>query len=98
MLSTTEDTLRDLFNEHSDNGVDKVKKIKDYAFVHFATRDQAEAAMKSLDNTDIEGSTVEITWAKPVNKATYKAQKALSKELYPPASVRMNARGESKAN
>ena len=94
MLSTTEDTLRDLFNEHSDNGVDKVKKIKDYAFVHFTTRDQAESARSSLDNTVIDGSVVEISWAKPVNKATYKAQKALSKELYPSAGGRMKPRSK----
>ena len=40
MLSTTEETLECLFNKAAgrDGAVDRVKKIRDYAFVHFHER------------------------------------------------------------
>ncbi|CAG7786498.1 unnamed protein product [Allacma fusca] len=70
MLNTTEETLRDLFDEVSSNGVEKVKKIKDYAFIHFASREQADAARMALDKTEVEGAIIEINWAKPVDKGS----------------------------
>jgi len=80
--TTTEEDLHEIFNLHSQNGVEKVKKIKDYAFIHFLSRAQAEEALNTLDGTEIDGSVLEITWAKPVNKVIYKARKALAKQLY----------------
>ena len=46
-LTVTEDSLRELFERFGK--VDRVKKIKDYAFVHFEDRDQAVEAMKALN-------------------------------------------------
>lgn len=40
--------------------VERVKKIKDYAFVHFEDRDHAVNAMKDLDGKDINGSAIEV--------------------------------------
>lgn len=37
-----------------------MKKIKDYAFVHFEDRDHAVNAMKDLDGKDINGSAIEV--------------------------------------
>ena len=42
-----------------------MKKIKDYAFVHFEDRDQAVEAMKSLNYQDYCGTKLEISLAKP---------------------------------
>ena len=45
--------------------VDRVKKIKDYAFVHFEERDQAVDAMRALDCQEWGGAKMEISLAKP---------------------------------
>jgi RNA recognition motif-containing protein len=40
--------------------VERVKKIKDYAFVHFEDRDNAVLAMRNLDGFDLAGSCMEV--------------------------------------
>ncbi len=50
MISTTEEELLQLFNDASDNGVEKVKILNDFAFVHFVNRLQAEQAMDVLQS------------------------------------------------
>jgi len=62
-LTVTEESLRELFERFGK--VDRVKKIKDYAFVHFEDRDQAVEAMKSLNYQDYCGTKLEISLAKP---------------------------------
>lgn len=37
-----------------------MKKIKDYAFIHFEDRDHAVNAMKELDGKDLGGSNLEV--------------------------------------
>lgn len=59
----TEDKIRETFSEHG--MVERVKKIKDYAFVHFEDRDQAVIAMEALNGTDLCGSDLQISLAKP---------------------------------
>ena len=57
MLSTTEESLERLFTEAakdastvtSDTVIDRVKKIRDYAFIHFRDRELALAAMDRLN-------------------------------------------------
>ena len=44
LLSTTEETIEDIFSQFAE--VERVKKIKDYCFVHFTTK---EGARKALD-------------------------------------------------
>lgn len=61
--AVTEDKLKEVFEVHGK--VDRVKKIKDYAFVHFEDRHQAEAAMNALNNEELCGSNLEISLAKP---------------------------------
>ena len=41
--------LRTAFEEHGT--VEKVKKVKDYGFVHFAERESALAALDALNGT-----------------------------------------------
>jgi len=45
----TEDQLRDKFEEHGK--VERVKKVKDYGFIHFDDRDSALHAMQLLNGT-----------------------------------------------
>ncbi|KAK4472122.1 hypothetical protein MN116_000419 [Schistosoma mekongi] len=70
MLHTTEDAVRDHFNHaiNSLNAVERVKKIRDYAFVHFHERLRAIEALKQVNGSTLDGSIIEVTWAKPVNK------------------------------
>ncbi|XP_076818532.1 heterogeneous nuclear ribonucleoprotein Q-like [Clavelina lepadiformis] len=48
--------------------VERVKKIKDYAFVHFKERDDAMKALEGLNGLNLEGEPIEISLAKPVDK------------------------------
>ena len=61
--AVTEEKLQEVFEEHGK--VDRVKKIKDYAFVHFQDRDKAVDAMNALNHNDLLGANLEISLAKP---------------------------------
>lgn len=64
-----------MFESAIKNKIEKVKKLYDYAFIHFYTRENAELALKTLQNKEIDGAPIEIKWAKPVNSQIYKIQK-----------------------
>ncbi|KAM6940550.1 RNA-binding protein 47 isoform 4-T6 [Xenentodon cancila] len=76
MMETSEETIRQIFSQWNPGCVERVKKIRDYAFVHFTSRDDAVQAMDHLNGTEIEGSCIEVTLAKPVDKEQYSRQKA----------------------
>lgn len=61
MLSTTEETIQQFMNSKlgKENAVERVKKIKDYAFVHFKDRDDALQAME-LTNSKSSGLNYKI--------------------------------------
>ena len=40
--------------------VERVKKIRDYAFVHFTSKEDARMAMQAVDGTKIDGCDVEV--------------------------------------
>jgi len=71
MLDTTEDTLLDVFSQFARGCVERVKKIRDYAFVHFTSRETCIEAMQKLNGSRIDGAEVEVTLAKPVDKSDY---------------------------
>ncbi|XP_046799227.1 APOBEC1 complementation factor isoform X3 [Gallus gallus] len=71
MLSTTEETIEKEFNNIKQGAVERVKKIRDYAFVHFNKREDAVHAMKALNGKVLDGSPIEVTLAKPVDKDSY---------------------------
>ena len=79
LLSTTEDTLRILFNRKGNNDVERVKKTKDFAFVHFSTRKSAELALSICQDLFIDETLVEVLWSKPVDKKLYNTRKTLTK-------------------
>lgn len=60
-----ETALAEVFGRYG--AVERVKKLKNYAFVHFARRADAQAALDVLDGTADAGSGVEldVSWAKP---------------------------------
>jgi len=55
MLTTTEEHLEQVFNRAADpqppgkKAVERVKKLKDYAFVHFSEREEALRALKAIN-------------------------------------------------
>ncbi|XP_067285234.1 APOBEC1 complementation factor isoform X6 [Pseudorasbora parva] len=71
MLPTTEETIEKEFNSIKPGAVERVKKIRDYAFVHFSQREDAINAMDALNGKVIDGSPIEVTLAKPVDKDSY---------------------------
>uniref|UniRef100_A0A8C9XB79 APOBEC1 complementation factor n=1 Tax=Sander lucioperca TaxID=283035 RepID=A0A8C9XB79_SANLU len=71
MLQTTEETIEKEFNSLRPGAVERVKKIRDYAFVHFTQREDAINAMNALNGKVVDGSPIEVTLAKPVDKDSY---------------------------
>lgn len=61
--SITEDNIRETFGKHGN--VERVKKIKDYAFIHFEDRDQAVNAMNNLHDREMQGVKISVSLAKP---------------------------------
>ncbi|XP_046645008.1 probable RNA-binding protein 46 [Daphnia pulicaria] len=87
-LTTTEQVLRELFNRVSDDNVQKLKMMRDFAFIHFSSREKAEKAMRNMNHTEINGTTIEITWAKPVKEKKAIKSKPPSRKT---SSVSMNS-------
>ncbi|XP_036438943.1 RNA-binding protein 47 isoform X3 [Colossoma macropomum] len=79
MIETSEEMLRQTFSQFNPGCVERVKKIRDYAFVHFTSREDAVVAMDNLNGTEIEGSCIEVTLAKPVDKEQYTRYQKASK-------------------
>jgi len=59
----TEDNLKESFEKFG--CLERVKKIKNYAFVHFEVRENAVEAMNSLNKQELFGTKIEISLAKP---------------------------------
>ncbi|TRY84904.1 hypothetical protein DNTS_002024 [Danionella cerebrum] len=68
MLSTTEDTLRSEFSLSKPGSVERVKKLTDYAFIHFYSREDALSSLESMNGKVIDGSPIEVSLAKPASK------------------------------
>merc|ERR1712241_152725 len=62
-VAVTEEKIQEVFEEYGK--VDRVKKIKDYAFVHFQDRDKATEAMRGLHRKDLMGAELDVSLAKP---------------------------------
>ncbi|KAM7362350.1 synaptotagmin binding cytoplasmic RNA interacting protein isoform 4-T4 [Cochliomyia hominivorax] len=59
----TEEKLKEQFEQYGK--VERVKKIKDYAFVHFEDRDSAVVAMRALNGKEVGAANIEVSLAKP---------------------------------
>ena len=49
MMSTTEEQIKEVFERFKPNSIERVMKLKDYAFVHFKQRDDALHAMNLMN-------------------------------------------------
>lgn len=73
----TEEQLRERFEQFGK--VERVKKVKDYGFVHFEDREHALVAMEQLQGTKIGESEMQISLAKP---PTENKQKEKRKQMH----------------
>jgi len=64
--TVTEDQLREMFTSYGK--IERVKKAKDYGFVHFERREDAVRALEELNGTNLGDTTLEISLAKPPSK------------------------------
>lgn len=81
-IDTTQDEILATFEAVSDGQVDRVKKAKDYAFVHFTTREAAEKAYEATKNKLVlDDCRVEVTWSKPIDRQAHNERKQLAKAL-----------------
>ena len=97
MADTTEETLERVFSKIvGEISIERIKMIKDYAFIHFDTRENAEKAKKELHGTMIDGSEIDIHWAKPVDKDAYAAY--LSKKTMDKQEKRSQINGQNNNN
>ncbi|XP_050428346.1 heterogeneous nuclear ribonucleoprotein R isoform X1 [Adelges cooleyi] len=59
----TENRLKETFEAYG--SIERVKKIKDYAFIHFNDRNCALKALEELNGKNLDGATLEVSLAKP---------------------------------
>ncbi|XP_037083416.1 heterogeneous nuclear ribonucleoprotein Q-like isoform X3 [Pollicipes pollicipes] len=74
----TEDALKQAFEVHGK--IERVKKIKDYAFIHFEERENALKAMENLNHTELCGSTIDVSLAKPPSDKKKKEEMLRARE------------------
>lgn len=61
--AVTEDKLKETFSPYGE--IDRIKKIKDYAFVHFKEREPCLKAMEEWNGKELEGVAIDCSLAKP---------------------------------
>ncbi|XP_075397044.1 heterogeneous nuclear ribonucleoprotein Q-like [Tenrec ecaudatus] len=77
--TVTEEILEKTFSQFGK--LERVKKRKDYAFIHFDERDGTVKAMEEMNGKDLEGESIEIVFAKPPDqkRKERKAQRQAAK-------------------
>lgn len=75
----TEEILETSFSQFGK--LERVKKLKDYAFIHFEERDGAVKALEEMNRKELEGEPIEIVFAKPPDqkRKERKAQRQAAK-------------------
>lgn len=80
--NTKEDEISSIFEQVSDGQVERVKKTKDYAFVHFHTREAAEKAYETTkEHLILDNCLLEVSWSKPIDRHIHSQRKQLTKVL-----------------
>lgn len=69
----SEEQIKEAFEPYGK--IEKVKKIKDYGFIHFEERDSAVKAMDELNGQKIGDSEIEISLAKPPSENRQKEKR-----------------------
>ncbi|CAL9691932.1 unnamed protein product [Knipowitschia caucasica] len=100
----TEEALESAFGEFGK--LERVKKLKDYAFIHFEERDGAVKALEEMNGKELEGEQIEIVFAKPPDqkRKERKAQRQAAKtQMYddfyyypPPHHMAPSSRGRGR--
>ncbi|XP_053488581.1 synaptotagmin binding, cytoplasmic RNA interacting protein, like isoform X6 [Ictalurus punctatus] len=77
--TVSEELLEKTFSQFGK--LERVKKLKDYAFIHFEDRDGAVKALAEMNGKDLEGEQIEIVFAKPPDqkRKERKAQRQAAK-------------------
>ncbi|MEE6476306.1 hypothetical protein FKM82_011041 [Ascaphus truei] len=77
--TVTEEILEKAFGQFGK--LERVKKLKDYAFIHFDERVGAVKAMDEMNGKELEGENIEIVFAKPPDqkRKERKAQRQAAK-------------------
>uniref|UniRef100_A0A672RMD4 Synaptotagmin binding, cytoplasmic RNA interacting protein, like n=1 Tax=Sinocyclocheilus grahami TaxID=75366 RepID=A0A672RMD4_SINGR len=77
--TVTEELLEETFCQFGK--LERVKKLKDYAFIHFEERESAVKALAEMHGKDLEGEQIEIVFAKPPDqkRKERKAQRQAAK-------------------
>ncbi|KAJ8270815.1 hypothetical protein GJAV_G00119590 [Gymnothorax javanicus] len=77
--TVTEEILEKTFTQFGK--LERVKKLKDYAFIHFDEREGAVKALAEMNGKDLEGEHIEIVFAKPPDqkRKERKAQRQAAK-------------------
>jgi Q family heterogeneous nuclear ribonucleoprotein R len=94
MLTTTEETIKREFEaatNNKDNSVERVKKMKDFAFVHFKERDDALDAIKKMNGYILDGSPIEVTLSKPIDKLSINNNNQLASLTIPNLATAITA-------
>jgi RNA recognition motif-containing protein len=68
MLTTSEEEIKAEFERLKEGSVERVKKMKDFAFVHFKERDDALNALNKMNGATIDGAIIECSLSKPAEK------------------------------
>uniref|UniRef100_A0A5F9CKC7 RRM domain-containing protein n=1 Tax=Oryctolagus cuniculus TaxID=9986 RepID=A0A5F9CKC7_RABIT len=83
--TVTEEILEKAFSQFGK--LERIRKLKDYAFIHFDERDGAVKAMEEMNVKDLEGENIEIVFAKPPD------QKRKERKAQRQAAIRCRGRG-----
>ncbi|XP_030645896.1 synaptotagmin binding, cytoplasmic RNA interacting protein, like isoform X3 [Chanos chanos] len=77
--TVTEELLEKTFSQFGK--LERVKKLKDYAFIHFEDRESAVKALSDMNGKELEGEQIEIVFAKPPDqkRKERKAQRQAAK-------------------
>ncbi|GFU30006.1 probable RNA-binding protein 46 [Nephila pilipes] len=67
-LKTTEAQLHILFSLEGSLEVEILKKVRDFGFIQYKKREHAEIALVQLNGIRIDGSALEVSWAKVEKK------------------------------
>lgn len=70
--------LKEIFKDYGN--VERVKKLKDYAFIHFEERADAVRALSELNGLSINGTKLEVCWAKPPSDKKKKEEVLIARE------------------
>lgn len=74
----TEDSMKEKFAEFGK--IERVKKIKDYGFVHYEERDDAVKAMEAMNGQKLGKLDIEVSLAKPPQENKKKEQRKREQE------------------